>query len=80
MNFIIKAWEELWQKSGFAMFSDPIYTDSNPEIFKMSQRLYSSFYNLYANLPFPYDGQFYGLSPCNLNSFNQNKPIIILSY
>jgi hypothetical protein len=46
-----------------AAIADTTYSDQNQEIFKLSQRMYASFYNLYASLPFTFDSQFYGLSP-----------------
>lgn len=43
------------------------FDSTNQESFKIAQRLYSSFYNLYSALPFEYssnaENQFYGLSP-----------------
>ena len=41
------------------------YSENNQETFRLAQRLYASFYNIYASLPFTYDNQFYGLSPSN---------------
>lgn len=52
------------------MINEETYIDSNQESFKLAQRLYASFYNLYASLPLNYDNQFYGLSPCK-NKFRK---------
>lgn len=42
------------------------YSENNQETFRLAQRLYASFYNIYASLPFTYDNQFYGLSPSKI--------------
>ena len=60
------AWEEIWTKHGFAMLTDNNFGDANSESFKLAQRLYSSFYNIYAAIPSSSTEsgtQFYGLSP-----------------
>lgn len=65
MTTHVKAWENIWSQSGFSMISDKDYSENyKKEAFKMAQELYSSFYNLYASIPFNFDSQFYGLSPC----------------
>lgn len=48
------------------MFSDITYTESTQEAFKLAQRLYVSFYNIYSAIPMNYDTQFYGVSPGKL--------------
>ena len=62
------AWEEVWSKNGFVMVADGQYGDVNSESFKLAQRLYSSFYNLYASIPYTStaDVAFYGLGPAGL--------------
>ncbi len=69
-----KAWEDTWQKAGLVMVSDTVFNDQNQEPFKLAQRLYSSFFNLYSAIPFQLtsasDGQFYGLSPGEFNFYS----------
>ncbi|CAF0704348.1 unnamed protein product [Brachionus calyciflorus] len=82
----VTSWEEIWQKSGIAMISENTYTDSNQESFKLAQRLYASFYNLYSSLPSNIDTQFYGLSPSGLaygglkREYFNNSPITQSSF
>ena len=57
------AWEEVWSKNGMAALTDTTFVDQNHESFKLAQRLYASFYNLYAAIPMAVDNQFYGVSP-----------------
>lgn len=45
------------------MLSEQTYTENNKEAFTLAQRLYSSFYNIYAAIPINFDSQFYGVSP-----------------
>jgi len=52
-----------------AAVAEQTYSENNQETFRLAQRLYSSFYNLYASLPLTYDNQFYGLSPSNFIIF-----------
>ena len=56
----VAAWEDIWQKGGIAMLSEPSYSENNQEAFKYAQRLYSSFYNIYSAVPMVFDNQFYG--------------------
>lgn len=49
------------------MITEGQYSDANQESFKMAQRLYVSFYNLYSAIPYSFDNQFYGISPSGLS-------------
>ena len=48
------------------MVSDGQYSDANQLSFKLAQKLYVSFYNIYSAIPFTFDNQFYGISPAGL--------------
>lgn len=70
-SLLIKAWEDIWQKNGYAMVGESnLFTNANQDDFKVAQRLYASFYNLYSSIPaklnWSPDSQFYGLSPAGL--------------
>lgn len=60
------AWEEVWNKAGTAAIQETNFIDSNHEEFKLAQRLYVSFYNIYSAIPMSFDNQFYGVSPAGL--------------
>lgn len=48
------------------MLTDITYTESTQEAFRLAQRLYVSFYNIYSAIPMTFDNQFYGVSPAGL--------------
>jgi hypothetical protein len=60
------------------------FMDANQDSFKLAQRLYSSFYNLYSQIPFSLnwspDNQFYGLSPGISLDFFINIENLTLKY
>jgi hypothetical protein len=71
MTTHVKAWEDIWSHNGFSMISDKEYLDNDRnEAFKMAQQLYSSFYNLYASIPYSFENQFHGLSTCKFITYS----------
>jgi hypothetical protein len=65
-NTHVNAWEDVYNRQGFALPSGQIYQDANDDGFKLAQRLYASFYNIYSAIPLTFDSQFYGVSPAGL--------------
>jgi hypothetical protein len=63
----------MWNKAGLAAIQETNYVDAKNDEFKLAQKLYVSFYNIYAAIPMSYDSQFYGISPGIFNFFMLHK-------